>query len=108
MIALKETQISFATYWPSIFCSASMSNFGSHGSGKGHENNKNATREEADATPSFAVYNQLQDFHRLHEAIKELCFSAQLIFTWHHQFTSISEKQPCCPRSEVIALQHSS
>lgn len=53
MIALKETQISFATYWPSIFCSASMSNFGSHGSGKGHDNNKNATREEADATPSF-------------------------------------------------------
>lgn len=60
-----------------------MSNFGSHGSGKGkeHDSNKNITREEADATPSFAVYDQLQDFHSLCEAIKELCFSAQLIFT---------------------------
>lgn len=62
MIAGKETQISFATYWPYIFCSASVSNFGSHGSGKGkrHDNNKNITREEEDATPSFAVYDQLQ------------------------------------------------
>ena len=46
-----------------------------------NDSNKNITREEADATPSFAVYDQLQDFHSLHEAIKELCFSDQLIFT---------------------------
>lgn len=110
MAAVKETHSSFVTYWPYIFCLDSVSNFGSHGSGKGkgHDNNKNITREEADATPFFAVYGQLQDFHRFHEAIKELCFSAQLIFTWHHQFTNISEKQLCCPKSEVIALQHGS
>lgn len=43
--------------------------------------NSSITREEADATPSFAVYDQLQDFHSLHGAIKELCFGEPLIFT---------------------------
>lgn len=41
----------------------------------------NVTREEIVTTPSLAFSDQLQDFHSLHEAIKELYFSDQLIFT---------------------------